>query len=162
MRYKKVQEHCKLLTFFQTLREPHGILQSKLLVYTYLLAIVSLGIVISPVLYKPKSRVFSQKRIWFFDAEYGDLEALLTGLRRKEVEGVLLDVFTASYIFSRVDNDTNMFEQVTILEYPFHIGLYMVDYHCKQCINKEIQRDQTWIYPYVLKHVKGRTVNVSI
>ena len=119
---------------------------------------------ISPVLYKPKSRVFSQKRIWFFDAEYGDLEALLTGLRRKEVEGVLLDVFTASYIFNKGDIDTNMFEQVTILEYPFHIGLYMVDYkpRLKRCIENEVQRDQTWIYPYVQKHIRGQTVKVSM
>ena len=118
---------------------------------------------ISPV-YKPKSRIFSQKRIWFFDAEYGDLEALLTGLRLKEVEGVLLDVFIASYIFSRVDNDTDMFEQVTILEFPFHIGLYMVDYNrcLKRCIENEVQRDQTWIYPYVQKHIKGPTADVSI
>ena len=118
---------------------------------------------ISPVLYKPKSRVFSQKRIWFFDAEYGDLEALLTGLRRKEVEGVLLDVFTASYIFNKVDIDTDMFEQVTILEFPFQIGLYMVNYkpRLKSCI-KQVLRDQTWIYPYVQKHIKGQTVKVSI
>ena len=118
---------------------------------------------ISPV-YKPKSRIFSQKRIWFFDAEYGDLEALLTGLRRKEVEGVLLDVFTASYIFNNVDIDTKMFEQVTILEFPFHIGLYMVDYNrcLKRCIENEVQRDQTWIYPYVQKHIKGPLANVSI
>ena len=118
---------------------------------------------ISPV-YKPKSRIFSQKRIWFFDPEYGDLEALLTGLRRKEVEGVLLDVFTASYIFNKGDIDTNMFEQVTILEFPFHIGLYMVDYkpRLKRCIENEVQRDQTWIYPYVQKHIKGPTADVSI
>ncbi|XP_073230539.1 uncharacterized protein [Porites lutea] len=92
--------------------------------------------------------------------EYGDLEALLTGLRRKEVEGVLLDVFTASYIFNKKDIDTDIFEQVTILEYPFHIGLYMVDYNrcLKWCIEKEIQRDQTWIYPYVQKHIKGQTI----
>ena len=118
---------------------------------------------ISPV-YKPKSRILSQKRIWFFDAEYGDLEALLTGLRRKEVEGVLLDVFTASYIFNKGDIDTNMFEQVTILEFPFYIGLYMVDYNSclKQCIENEVQRDQTWIYPYVQKHIRGQTVKVSM
>ena len=118
---------------------------------------------ISPV-YKPKSRIFSQKRIWFFDPEYGDLEALLTGLRRKEVEGVLLDVYTASYIFNKGDSDTNMFEQVTILEFPFHIGLYMVDYNrcLKRCIENEVQRDQTWIYPYVQKHIKGPTADVSI
>ena len=118
---------------------------------------------ISPV-YKPKSRILSQKRIWFFDPEYGDLEALLTGLRRKEVEGVLLDVFTASYIFNKGDNDTNMFEQVTILEFPFHIGLYMVDYNSclKQCIENEVQRDQTWIYPYVQKHIRGPAVKVSM
>ena len=118
---------------------------------------------ISPV-YKPKSRIFSQKRIWFFDPEYGDFEALLTGLRRKEVEGVLLDVFTASYIFNKGDIDTKMFEQVTILEFPFHIGLYMVDYNrcLKRCIENEVQRDQKWIYPYVQKHIRGQAVNVSI
>ena len=77
---------------------------------------------------------------------------------------MLLDVFIASYIFSRVDNDTDMFEQVTILEYPFHIGLYMVNYNrsLKRCINNEIQRDQTWIYPYLQKHIKGPTADVSI
>ena len=118
---------------------------------------------ISPVLYKPKSRVFSLKRIWFFDTEYGDLEALLTGLRRKEVEGVLLDVFTASYIFNKKDIDTDMFEQVTILEYPFLIGLYMMDYKpcLKPCIEK-VQQDPTWIYPYVQKHIKGQTIKVSM
>ena len=42
---------------------------------------------------------------------------------------MLLDVFTASYIFNKKDIDTDIFEQVTILEYPFHIGLYMVDYN---------------------------------
>ena len=76
---------------------------------------------------------------------------------------MLLDVFTASYIFN-MDNDTNMFEQVTILEYPFDIGLYMVDYKpcLKRCIENEVQRDQTWIYPYVQKHIKGPLANVSI
>ena len=139
-------------------------MQSKLLVYTYLLAIVSLGIVVISPVYKPKSRIFSQKRIFFFDAEYGDVEELLTGLRRKEVEGVLLDVFTATYIFNKGDIDTKMFEQVTILEFPFHIGLYMVDYNrcLKWCIEKEVQRDQKWIYPYVQKHMRGQAVNVSI
>ena len=143
-------------------------MQSKLLVYTYLLAIVSLGIVVISPVYKPKSRIFSQKRIFFFDAEYGDLEELLTGLRRKEVEGVLLDVFTATYIFNKRDIDTKMFEQVTILELPFHIGLCMVDYnrYLKRCIEavikNEVQGDQTWIYPYVQKHMRGQAVNVSI
>ena len=77
---------------------------------------------------------------------------------------MLLDVFTASYIFSRVDNDTDMFEQVTILEYPFYIGLYMVDYNpcLKRCIENEDERDSTWIYPYVQKHIKGPTADVSI
>ena len=98
------------------------------------------------------------------DAEYGDLEELLTGLRRKEVEGVLLDVFTATYIFNKGDIDTKMFEQVTILEFPFDIGLYMMDYKpcLKPCIENELQRDQTWIYPYVEKHMRGQAVNVSI
>ena len=77
---------------------------------------------------------------------------------------MLLDVFTASYILSRVDNDINMFEQVTTLEFPFDIGLYMVDYNpcLKRCIENEVQRDQTWIYPYVQKHIKGPLANVSI
>ena len=77
---------------------------------------------------------------------------------------MLLDVFTASYIFNKGDIDTNMFEQVTILEYPFHIGLYMVDYkpRLKRCIENEVQRDQTWIYPYVQKHIRGQTVKVSM
>ena len=118
---------------------------------------------ISPV-YKPKSRIFSQKRIWFFDPEYGDLEALLTGLRRKDVEGVLLDVFTASYIFNKGDIDTKMFEQVTILEFPFDIGLYMVDYKpcLKRCVEYEVERHHRWIYPYVQKHIRGQTVKVSM
>ena len=77
---------------------------------------------------------------------------------------MLLDVFTASYIFNKRDIDTDMFEQVTILEFPFHIGLYMVDYNrcLKRCIKNEVQRDQTWIYPYVQKHIKGPLANVSI
>ena len=76
---------------------------------------------------------------------------------------MLLDVFTASYIFN-MDNDTNMFEQVTILEYPFDIGLYMVDYKpcLKRCIENEVQRVPTWIYPYVQKHIRGQTVKVSM
>lgn len=77
---------------------------------------------------------------------------------------MLLDVFTASYIFNKKDIDTDMFEQVTILEFPFHIGLYMMDYKSclKPCIQDEVQRDQTWIYPYVQKHIKGQTVKVSM
>ena len=77
---------------------------------------------------------------------------------------MLLDVLTASYIFNKRDIDTDMFEQVTILEFPFHIGLYMVDYNrcLKRCIENEFQRDQTWIYPYVQKHIKGPLANVSI
>ena len=66
MRYKKVQEHCKLLTFCQTLREPYDILQSKLLVYTYLLAIVSLGIVYFPGIIQTKvKRFFSKTNLIF-------------------------------------------------------------------------------------------------
>lgn len=78
------------------------------------------------------------------------------------MEGVLLDVFTASYIFNKGDN-TDMFEQVRILEFPFHIGFYMVDYNSclKRCIETKVERDPTWIYPYLQKHVKGPTVNVS-
>ena len=77
---------------------------------------------------------------------------------------MLLDVFTASYIFNKRDIDTKMFEQVTILEFPFLIGLYMVDYKpcLKRCIQKEVQQDQTWIYPYVLKHIRGPTADVSM
>ena len=77
---------------------------------------------------------------------------------------MLLDVLTATYIFNKVDIDTNVFEQVTTLEFPFHIGLYMVDYKpcLKRCIQKEVQRDQTWIYSYLQKHIKGPTVDVSI
>ena len=77
---------------------------------------------------------------------------------------MLLDVFTASYIFNKVDIDTDMFEQVTTLEYPFHIGLYMADYKpcLKPCIQNEVERDQTWIYPFVQKHIKGPTADVSM
>ena len=77
---------------------------------------------------------------------------------------MLLDVFTASYIFNKGDIDTKMFEQVTILEFPFHIGLYMTDHKSclKRCIQNEFQRDPTWIYPYVQKHIRGQAVNVSI
>ena len=77
---------------------------------------------------------------------------------------MLLDVFTASYIFNKGDIDTTMFEQVTILEFPFNIGLYMMDYNrcLKRCIENEVQRDQKWIYPYVQKHIRGQAVNVSI
>ena len=77
---------------------------------------------------------------------------------------MLLDVFTASYIFNKRDIDTNVFEQVTILEFPFHIGLYMVDYNpcLKRCIENKVQRDQTWIYPYVQKHIRGPTADVSM
>ena len=40
----------------------------------------------------------------------------------------------------------------------------MVDYNrcLKRCIENEVQRDQTWIYPYVQKHIKGPLANVSI
>ena len=65
MRYKKVQEHCKLLTFCQTLREPYDILQSKLLVYTYLLAIVSLGIVYFPGIQTKVKNFFTKTNLIF-------------------------------------------------------------------------------------------------
>ena len=141
-------------------------MQSKLLVYTLSSSNCTTRYCLFPRYYTNQSQEFFQKNEFdFFNAEYGDLEALLTGLRRKEVEGVLLDVFTASYIFNKEDiSDTDMFEQVTILEYPFHIGLYMMDYKSclKPCIQKEVQQDKTWIYPYVLKHIKGQTVKVSM
>ena len=76
---------------------------------------------------------------------------------------MLLDVFTASYIFNKKDIDTDMFEQVTILEYPFLIGLYMMDYEpCLKLRIEKVQRDPTWIYPYVQKHIKGQTIKVSM
>ena len=99
--------------------------------------------------------------------EYKDLEALSTGLSNKEVEGILLDVYTASYISNKHAKYSDVLEQVRTLEFPFSIGIYMVDWSegdwLYYCIKRE--GDDMFkldIYPIVLKYIRASTFQVRI
>ena len=97
--------------------------------------------------------------------EYNDLEALSAGLSNSEVEGILLDVFTTTYISNKQPKYSDALEQVRILEYPFEIGIYMVqlleegNIWLHHCIKTESDRKiaELDIYPTVLKYIRGST-----
>ena len=85
-----------------------------------------------------------------------------------EEEGILLDVFTTSYMFNKEDSKADMLEQVRILEFPFFIGFYMVralvDHSpfLKLCIEQQSkQKSGRDIYSTLLKYLQGPTVRVS-
>ena len=103
-------------------------------------------------------------------SEYRDLERLYTGLSNSEVDGILLDVFTANYISNKqAKYSSDALEQVRILEFPFPIGIYMVNlleegylflHHCiKTESDNKFELD---IYPTVLKYIRGSTFQVGI
>ena len=72
----------------------------------------------------------------------------------------LVQFWLSSEFFS--SNYFQIGQHVVLLH--IHIGLYMTDHKSclKRCIQNEFQRDPTWIYPYVQKHIRGQAVNVSI
>ena len=76
-----------------------------------------------------------------------------------------MDVFTANYISNKQAKHSDVLEQVRILEFPFPIGIYMVNlleniwlHHCiktESDIMFELE-----IYPTVLKYIRGSTSQV--
>ena len=93
---------------------------------------------------------------------YEDLDALTNAIAKDEVEGILLDVYTASYMINQVWNHndkTKRFEQVKILQYPFSIGFFMRELFRNPsltgCIKSKSQQfvDKD-IYPIALNYVQ--------
>ena len=99
--------------------------------------------------------------------EYNDLEALSEGLSNSEVEGILLDVFTTNYISNNHPKYSDTLEQVRILDYPFLIGIYMVNLSeegniwLSGCIPSETSPELK-IHPSLSKYISGSTIEVCI
>ena len=99
---------------------------------------------------------------------YGDLDALTNALTEDEVEGILLDVYTASYSINQVWNKnsvTKRFDQVKILHFPFFIGFFVQNFggnsHLNGCIkSKSLQFADEDIYPIADNYIQRiRQVN---